>query len=80
MSEQFVIDDGPCFTEEGQFCDPEFVVLEENPTVNITEVDGWRQLMVNPEVIPLSNEEFSVDPVEIDQEIMIADTEAVIYA
>lgn len=78
--DEFVIDDGPTITEEGQFCDPEFVVIEENPTVNITEVDDWQDLVVNPDVIPLFAVSFSVSPTEIDQELVLADTEAVIYA
>ena len=77
---EFAIDDGPSITEEGQFCDPEFVVFDENPTVDITEVDGWRDLVFNPDVIPLFAVSFSVSPTEIDQDLVLADTEAVIYA
>lgn len=78
--DEFVIDDGPTITEEGQFCDPEFVVLEENPTVVITEVGGWKDLVVNPDIIPISNDWFTVDPVEIDQELVLADFDGMICA
>ena len=73
-------EEGPCITEEGQLCDPEFVVLEENQTVDITELDGWQKLEVNPDMIPLVADEFTVEPEEINQEFTLADYDAVIYA
>ena len=73
-------EEGPTITEEGQFCDPEFVVMEENQTVDVTELDDWQKLVVNPEMIPMSDEEFTIDPAEIDQELILMDNDAVIYA
>lgn len=73
-------EEGPCFTEEGQFCDPEFVVLEENQTVNIEELEGWEQLVVNQEMIPQIDAEITIDPPDVEPEFVLADTEAVIYA
>ena len=65
---------GPSFTEEGQLCDPEFVVNEEVESVDLQELDVT-ELMVNPEVMPLTGESFTVVPSEIDQELKVADCE-----
>ena len=73
-------EEGPCFTAEGQYGDPDFVVIEENPTINIEEIDGWEKLVVNPEMIPQVDAEITIDPSEIDQDLAVADYEAVIYA
>ena len=78
--EESAFEEGPVLVEEGQFYDPEYVVVEENPPIDISEIDGWQQLVINPEVIPLIAESFTVDVQDIDQSIKIADYEAVIYA
>ena len=73
-------EEGPCFTEEGQYGDPDYVVFQENQTVDVTERTDLAELAVNPEMILLTGKDFTVEPTEIDQDIRIADFEAVIYA
>lgn len=67
-------EEGPSFTEEGQLCDPEFVVNEEVETVDLNEVD-IKEFMINPEVIPLTGESFTVKPSNVEQELKVADCE-----
>jgi hypothetical protein len=78
--EENAFEEGPCFTEEGQYDDPDYVVFQENPTIDVEVMEDLDQLIINPEMIPLIGDTFTVEPSEIDQELKIADFEAVIYA
>ena len=75
----YAFEEGPTITEEGQFYDPEFVVYEENTTVDVTERLDLAQLVVNPEVLPVVNDSFTVKPSDIDQDFILTDSEATIY-
>lgn len=72
-------EEGPSFTEEGQFYDPEYSVIPEEQKIDIEEMD-ISQLMLNPEAIPVIGEDFTVDAIPIDQEILINNPDAVISA
>jgi len=73
-------EEGPCFTEEGQYDDPDYVVFQENPTVVVEIMEDLDRLVVNPEMVPSIGHDFTVEPTEIDQEVTVSDYDAVIYA
>ena len=60
MSDQVAFEDGPCFTETCELCDPEFVFIPENPTVDVTEIENLEDYAINSEMVPLTDLEFYV--------------------
>lgn len=73
MSEESAFEEGPCLVEEGQYGDPDYYVITENDTIDVQEVEDLDKLMVNPDVIPLIADTFTVHAVDIDQNMQFND-------
>ena len=67
MSDQVAFEDGPCFTETCELCDPEFVFIPENPTVDVTEIENLEDYAINSEMVPLTDLEFYVNASEVPE-------------
>jgi hypothetical protein len=73
MSEESAFEEGPCLVEEGQYGDPDYYVITENDTIDVQEVEDLDKLMVNPDVIPLIADTFTVHAADIDQNMQFND-------